>query len=330
LNTRYQPWITLAVALAVCASSAVLLAFLLRDLDWTLISGSLPRYLVLVLLLSVVGTGCYAIAVYLLVRASGYRTTLVQAYLVLTASLSMNYVTPVKVGIPLRVYLYRHFMGIPAATGTALITLEALLGMVVPALIAIVGTASLFPFIGLLQPMVLLVIVGSVFAATMLFPFRRIKPFIRRLPFQRAVKWIASFGRQVQISLRNLPAWALLSTTILIILNLTAVAMRLYLVLQMLGHAVSPVSLLYVQAMAVTAGNLSMIPMGLGVRDASFVLLLAQLGVPNEIVLSVGVIERLFSPGWTLLLGLISTNVLGVSEIVQASRERSCTGDELG
>jgi uncharacterized protein (TIRG00374 family) len=257
----------------------------------------------------------------LLIRASGYRTTLVQAYLVLTASLSVNYVTPVKVGIPLRVYLYRYFMGIPAATGTALITLEALLGIVVPALIAIAGVASLFPFIGFLRPVVLLLIVGSVFAAVTLFPSRRIKPFVRRLPLQRAVKRIASFGGQVQISLRNLPVWALLSTTILIILNLAAVAIRLHLVLQMLGYAVSPMALLYVQAIAVTTGNLSMIPMGLGVRDASLVLLLAQLGVPNEIALSVGVIQRLFSPGWPLLLGLISANILGISEAVKRSSE---------
>jgi uncharacterized protein (TIRG00374 family) len=100
--------------------------------------------------------------------------------------------------------------------------------------------------------------------------------------------------------------------------------------LSVFGPPPSVLALLAVLTISVTAGNLSMIPMGLGVRDASFTVLLAQLGVPNEIALSVAVIQRLFSPGWPLLLGLISTNVLGVSEIVQASRERPRTGDELG
>jgi uncharacterized protein (TIRG00374 family) len=313
-----------------CAVSAVLLAYLLRDLDWTLVSKTAPHYLVLILLLSVVATGCYSIAVYLLIRASGYRTTLVQAYLVLTASLSMNYVTPVKVGIPLRVYLYRRFMGVPVTTGTALIALETLVGIAVPTLAAVAGIASLFPFVGLLGPVVLLFVVGSVFAVTMLFTPGRVKPFACRLPFQGVVQRIARFGRQVQVCLRNLPAWVLLSTTVLVALNLASAAMRLYLVLRMLGYAVSPLTLLYVQAIAVTTGNLSMIPLGLGVRDASFVLLLAHLEVPNEIALSVAVIQRLFSPGWPLLLGLISTNVLGLREVLRAAGKGSPTGEEMG
>jgi uncharacterized protein (TIRG00374 family) len=134
----------------------------------------------------------------------------------------------------------------------------------------------------------------------------------------------------VQVCLRNLPAWVLLSTTVLVALNLVSVAMRLYLVLRMLGYAVSPLTLLYVQAIAVTTGNLSMIPLGLGARDASFVLLLAHLKVPNEIALSVAVIQRLFSPGWPLLLGLISTNVLGLREVLRAAGKGSPTGKKMG
>jgi uncharacterized protein (TIRG00374 family) len=94
-------------------------------------------------------------------------------------------------------------------------------------------------------------------------------------------------------------------------------SVRLWIVLRVFGPAPSSLSLLAVFAISVTAGNLSMIPMGLGVRDASFTLLLARLGVSQEIALSAAVIQRLFSPGWPLLLGLISANVLGVSALTR-------------
>ena len=59
-----------------------------------------------------------------------------------------------------------------------------------------------------------------------------------------------------------------------------------------------------------------MIPMGLGIRDVTFTWLLVQVGVPTEIALSAAVIQRIFAPGWPLLLGVISANILGVSEII--------------
>ena len=41
------------------------------------------------------------------------------------------------------------------------------------------------------------------------------------------------------------------------------------------------------------------------------------------VALAAAVIQRLFSPGWPLLLGLISANILGVSELVKRSDESS-------
>jgi uncharacterized membrane protein YbhN (UPF0104 family) len=313
----------LGVILAVCVASAVLLIYLLRDLDWSLIGRTAPLYLVLILLLSLVGTAFYTLAIYLLVRASGFQTTLTRAYLVLTASLSMNYVTPVKAGIPLRVYLYRHFMGIPTAIGTALIAIEMLVGIVTPALIAVAGIQSLFPFIGLLGPLLLLFVVGGGGAAVLFLNPERGRPLLRWLPPLGIVRRIARFGAQVQSGIKSLPAWVLLSTVGLVALNFTTVAIRLHLVLHMLGFPTDVLALLYAQAISVTSGNISMIPMGLGVRDASLTLLLLHLGVPQEIALSAAIVQRLFSPGWPLLLGLISSNVLGVQVLLSLPEEKN-------
>jgi uncharacterized membrane protein YbhN (UPF0104 family) len=319
LKKRSRSWIGFGIFLVVFLASAVLLAYLLRDLDWSLIGKTAPIYAIPILLLSVAGTAFYTLAIYLLVRASGHQTTISQAYLVLTASLSMNYITPVKAGIPLRIYLYKHVMGIPTATGTALIACETLVGMVTPALIAVVGIAFLFPFIGLLGPLLLLLAIGGSVAAILLIPPERVMPLARRLPFQNAIQRVARFGGQVQISLKTLPAWALLSTTGLVVLNFITVAIRLYLILHVLDHPIELGALVYAQAISVTGGNISMIPMGLGIRDASLTLLLLHLGIPNKVALSVAIIQRLFSPGWPLLLGLVSNSILGTRTILSNS-----------
>jgi len=305
------------VILVIAVVSAVLLAHLLRDMEWALLRETAPLYLALVLLLSALGTATYTAAIYVLVRASGYPTTIGQAYLVLTASLSVNYVTPLKFGIPLRIYLYRQVMHVPLAVGTALVALETWLGMLIPALIASVGIALVFPEIGLAAPLALLTILFMGMGLALFVRPSRITPLLRRLPLQKFTLRLARFGETVQMGFRSLPLGWLGVVALLIGLNVTVAAVRLYVVLLMLGQAISWLSLLAVLAISITAGNLSMIPMGLGVRDASLTLLLRQLGVPDQVALSVAVIQRLFAPGWPLLLGLISANILGVSEMVK-------------
>jgi uncharacterized protein (TIRG00374 family) len=326
LKNRSHFWITLSILLTLFVIGTTLLIHLLRDLDWSSIGRAAPLYLGLILALSIAETTFYTLAVHVLIRASGYNPTLLHTYLLLTSSLSTNYITPIKAGVPLRVYLYKQFLGIPVATGTALITVELLIGIVIPALIAVVGIVSLFPFIGLVGPLALLIVVGCGAMAILFFSPERMKPLAQRLPFQGLVQRVMRFSEQTRDGLANLPVWSLLSMAGLVALTFAAVTMRLYVILQMLGHPVSLLALLYAQMISITSGNISLIPMGLGVRDASLMLLLLHLGVPREVAISVAIIQRLLSPGWPLLLGMISSSILG-TRMILANAEESENGD---
>lgn len=315
LRSRFRSTIAASVLVGLFFVSLFLLARLLHNLDWSLLNGFSAVYVALILLLSILGILLYTLEVYTLVHASGYQTTFVQTYLVLTASLSANYVTPVKVGIPLRIYLYHQFMAIPLATGTALVTLEALMGMLMPALISIIGIVWLFPEIGLAIPLVLLATLLAGMGFILFVTPERIEPISNRLPLWPVARRAIRFIGRVQAGIRNVSLRTLLAVVVLLALNLITSAVRLYLVLRILGHSINPLILLCVFTISTTAGNLSLIPMGLGVRDASLTLLLIQLGVPKEVSLSTAIIQRLFAPGWPLLLGLISTNLLGIRQI---------------
>ncbi len=307
----------MGVIFVIGVASAVLLAHLLRDMDWALFQETAPLYLAFVLLLSALGTVTYTAAIYVLVRASGYPTTVGQAYLVLTASLSVNYVTPLKFGIPLRIYLYRQVMHVPLAIGTALVALETWLGILIPAIMSGIGIALLFPEIGLALPLALLTALLVGMGLALFIKPTQITPLLKRLPLQQFTLRLVRFGETVQMGFRSAPLWGLGVVALLIGLNVMTAAVRLYVVLLMLGQTSDWLAVLAALTISITAGNLSMIPMGLGVRDASLTLLLRQLGVPDEVALSAAVIQRLFAPGLPLLLGLISANILGVSEMVK-------------
>lgn len=316
-NTRLG--ITLVVVLVLFVTGCLLLIHLLRDMDWDLVLQTSPGTLLVILALTALGTLVYACMIYVLVRASGYTTTLWRAYLVLTASMSANYVTPVRAGIPLRIYLYSHFMGIPAATGTTLVAVETLVGMLVPAFIACAGIAVLFPALGLLPPLALIALLLAGLLLALYVPLARLQALAERAPLSRLTVRLVRFVGRVQKGLRGLSPAVILGVVLLDLVMLGLHTIRLWLVLGILGPAPSPLTLFAVLTISLTAGNLSMIPMGLGVRDASLTLLLTQLGLSSEIALSAAVIQRLFSPGWPLLLGLISTNILGVSEVMRRS-----------
>lgn len=326
--TKKSVGITRGVILVVSIASVILLAFLLRSLDWNLIQQTGPLYLGIILLLSVFSIVLYTLEVYILLRAGGFGVSLWQTYLVLTSSMSANYVTPVKVGIPLRIYLYRYFLQIPAGMGTALIAIETLLGMTVPSILSIVGIVTLFPEIGLTVPVVLLIVLLSGLGMILLIKPQQINLVLGKYLSAKATQRITKFINNLHTGLRTISGWNLMKVIAVLLLSFVVTSARMYFILQMLGRQLSFWEIFCTRVISVTAGSASMIPMGLGIRDASVTFLLVKLGTPNNIALSVAAIERLFSPGFPLLLGIISANILGVSEVTKHPDNIAATEEE--
>jgi len=326
--TRKKSAITIVLFVLLFVISSVLLAYLLRETDWSLIKRINPYDLLLIFALTVLGTIIYVTLIVILVRGSGYSTSFKTAYLVLTASLTANYVTPVKVGIPLRIYLYNQIMNIPVNVGTALVAVEALAGILIPALIACIGILFIFPSLGVLAPIALAITLLAFLIIFLRMPTERVITIVENLPFSRLNIRILQFAGRVQFAIKFIPISTIIIVIILDIVMLIIQAARLHLVLNIFIVSPSVFLLLFALTISVTIGNLSMIPMGLGVRDASFSFLLTQLGVPTEIALSASIIQRLFSPGWPLFLGVISTYILGVGKFIESKSGESTLGTQ--
>ena len=108
-----------------------------------------------------------------------------------------------------------------------------------------------------------------------------------------------------------------------IFLYLVRVAARefcLFFVLRDMQVSVSVLDLVFVQSISGILGILSMLPMGIGVKDASQVVLMTQLGVPQSEALIAALIDRALWTFVPLVAGIISVNILGVNELLRRER----------
>ena len=125
-------------------------------------------------------------------------------------AMKITIVTPIKVGIPLRVYLYHRIVGLDTGTGAALVAIETLLGLLTAGLAATAGIAFVFDEVSLYLPVTLctLVVLG---AMVLLIVPDRLAPFLRvYIPQYHLTHRVADFLARVEQGYRRVPLWAVL------------------------------------------------------------------------------------------------------------------------
>ncbi len=297
-------------------SFLILFSFLSLFLDFDWKAFKLFSFLdILGLLISLVlETFLYTSIIYFLIKDFGYSSSLKDVYLVLTASLTANYATPFKIGVPLRVYLYKERMGIPVVSGASIILIEIFLNVFVSFALSSFGVGFILHDTHINSGLLVLISVILIFLFFYI-KFDSWERFFtkRQFIFSSLLGKGFSFIHRVKKSLTHVSLRGLIRSVLLYSLIFGVQSVRLWLVLLVVGESISMVYLLFVIVISTTVGTLSMIPMGIGVKDVSFTFLLVQLGIPADIAVVVATIQRLFAPGWPLLLGVISANILGIS-----------------
>lgn len=322
---RLLPWLVLPVTLA--AGSFLLSRFFAVPS----VDNPSPLGIALILLLTVLlVAGSVAVAYFLLAGADGNRS-IGQLYLVVTASTAANYSTPVKAGIPLRVYLYKRLMGISLASGSALVALEILLATLVPAVISLFALLLFLPEGGTAVAAAVAAGVGGAIAA---LAFIRSGPYdraIARLPLPGLARRVLAADGDIVVALRRVPLRSLAAAAAVFAAMFVLVGIRSFFAFQLFGGSMNVVELIGISAAAFTLGSLSLLPMGLGVRDATLVALFVQAGADQDVAIAVAALDRLLSTGVPLLLGILSAQILGLRAIpeVDAAKhpERAITSD---
>ena len=231
------------------------------------------------------------------------------------STMAAHYATPAKIGFPLAVYLLKKYDEVPYASGTTMILIELFVSIAVCGVIAFVGsfqyfagnTTSLF-----LSLFYLLVIILLVFFGTRLF-----------LKKGNTESHTYRFTKNVIQALSQITILRFFGYTLII----TFIQFLGGFVLVLLSHFLSEELSLWQATTANSAafflGAISMIPMGLGIREASVLIYLKHVGIPNEIGISIVTVQRLFSTGLSFLLGIIFGAILGLRNIDHDSHTKS-------
>ena len=229
---------------------------------------------------------------------------------VLFASHSFNYAGPLKLGIPVRLFLFKKILGIPYTSGAASLMATTGLDVFVMAALTISFSAWIFigPLVGLgLGAAALICLVGSAALYQKLHPARA----------ERS-SWLGRFFSELGKIPPRITLYCVLIATAKSLLNVFAG----WIVLTGLGATTSLVEFVFIYFASHLVGLLSLIPMGIGVKDLSIIELLSRAGASASVSITFVAIDRLVWSLTPLLIGLLAGWHLGVNALIRSSDKR--------
>ena len=248
---------------------------------------------------------------YRFLARAGYRLGFFGFTAVMMASQAVNLVSPLRMGFPLRVYLFQKRYNVPVSTGTLLVPVEMFMGILVSSGLAFGFGAWWKAAVGRSAMEALLGAAGALALAAYWLAHRaatggRLTPF--GTP-RRAAALVESLRPTLsQISLGMLLLFVLFygMSTILGagILQIAAGATGFE---KPLGWLIGAWAAAYVM------GVLSLLPQGIGLRDASLGWILHLGGADAGQAAAIVLLMRVVMTGFPLLAGLLAWAGLGIS-----------------
>lgn len=227
----------------------------------------------------------------------------------------IGYTMPLKMGLPVRIWLLRTRAGMPLTQVTSVLLLD---GLLFYAAWGVSAGATLLLFASHLQlgAGMLRAVVGA--AAGLLAGVALWLAWSRRARSAprdgRIGRWIARLDFFHQAA-RETPPAALLAAVVMVGLDIASHVLRHWLLLAMCAVSLEPGAVALVACVSIFVGLVSLMPMGLGGYDVTLVLLLSQLGVPAEVGVMVALLNRLATIAVGSALGIWGGLALGLNPL---------------
>lgn len=289
---------------------AAALFYLVDRIDWhTLRSISIQTLLVLCFS-SIVMIALHAAGAATLLAGMRHPASLMDVMMAMLAAGTVSLAGDPKLGVPARLMFYKMLADIPVSVGAAQTTIESLLWLFLMGAILVIpgdlaGDRAMplsFAAAGLLIAGLTAVGLGPAVLDRIwvLGPLFRASGPIRQFTFDLRN---AMFGIK--------PAAVALATFWLAITYVVDVASVRYLG-QALGADLPVVAVGHAIVISYLAGAVSLLPLGLGVRDVTFVLLLQQAGASADAAAALALIHRTIRTLLPLLLGFVVSGLIAV------------------
>lgn len=235
-------------------------------------------------------------------QVMSYRTQL----LILLLSTSANSAVPFPAGIPIRTVLQKQLSQIPVAKSAGAMLIETLIGYGLVTACALVSgwlwfraalDQQLRDWSGSL--VVPVVIIGSLISLCAIGIALKRKRSLRTAVLEACVE---TFRARIA---------PLCSMVALVLATMLLALVRFDLILQAMGIETPYGPLLGALLISRLAGVISLVPMGLGIRDLSLVSMLVLLGVSGPHAVAAAAVDRIVMTIPYLVGGLLATHLLG-------------------
>jgi len=286
--------------------------FYFDNWDFTPLKAISYELLLLLALIHVVSLFFHTLAVWIFLRRIQPSSSFSSVYLALTASSSVGYLLPGKLGLPVRVYLYRCLFGLTVAVSFGVVAWELAVTTFFPLIFSIPALWIFYadPWLFASVSFLIFLLLSLILVGYFLWRYGDEINWLSKLRslFFRVFPFAEGMGQ----TRKPLNFWTLASFSFLCLLVLFCSVFFSQVLLIHLGSPVSFLTLLSIQSLSYLVGLISLMPMGLGARELSLVVLLGGAGVPVDVATYAALIQRVVATGLSFLLGLISLQVLGL------------------
>src|SRR3990172_6980465 len=241
---------------------------------------------------------------YRFLRRSGCHLRFSGFTAVMFASQAVNLVTPLRMGFPVRVYLFQRRYDVPISTGTLLIPLEMFMGVLTNACLALVfagwmeGMGSHRAIDGLLA-------ISGILGLAAFFAVRRSRTG-RPLAPSGTPRRLVMLIESLRPALSHVACGTLVLFASLYAITTVVGAGILRIAAEGAGFEKPIEWLIGAWAAAYLTGLISLLPQGLGVRDASLAWILHTGGAAPGQVVGIVLLVRLVMTGFPLVAGLLA------------------------
>ncbi len=226
------------------------------------------------------------------------------SFLIHRLSLVSGYLFPVKIGIPMKVYLFKRYLGISMSKTSAAVIFEATVSIG----IIILGGISLGSLKYLKFDVRILLVFCLVLGVISFVLLRYSHRFGRFFLYRRINQFVANVKNSFIEGSQNLQRVLLIIGITFIVILL--MIFRIQFLLLAIDEPLPLFQLMRAILIAALITTLSMVPGGYAVREASLSFFLVQEGVTLEGAMIVVFVDRIFTTGCSFLLGIISSLIL--------------------
>ena len=295
----------------------------LKEYDFSTIKELSLITIFFLLLIRVLNFGIYQLSSYYLFTSFNEKISISNLILINNCSSVSNYATPVKIGFPIQAFLLKKIFNIPYKKSVIIILASVIISVLTSSILSILAIFFLLSILNIsmklsLLSLAMLILVLSI-SIVIFFIKDKVATKLFNDPIIKKINQLIHYLRKVNF----------LRLCLSVILGLTTFfinAIMLKIIIVSLNENVDISLLFIIQGMPFLLGMVSMVPLGLGVKDATLSYLLTLVGITPEVAIISSVILRIFMSGFSILIGIFSANYLfkkNISLIVELKKMKS-------